>query len=182
MSFDLYFLARQPGQSWEDAMAALEDDDLGDVQPLDDAAVQTWNRIKGALESVIPDAKEFAGETNRELDDDATGIQVYMFAGELIVTVPYWYTGSDAERVVEVLGQIAAKVEEATGLTAYDPQADAPFLGEGQSSAASTFERAHRALGDTIQSDASSESAGKSALKQGRASRLWASLFGREGN
>jgi hypothetical protein len=105
-----------------------------------------------------------------------------MFAGELIVTVPYWYTGSDAERVVEVLGQIAAKVEEATGLTAYDPQADAPFLGDGQSSAASTFERAHRALGDTIQSDASSESAGKSALKQGRASRLWASLFGREGN
>jgi hypothetical protein len=134
------------------------------------------------LAPVIPDAKEFAGETSRELDDDATGIQLSMFAGELSLTVPYWYTGSDAERVVGVLGQIAAKVEEVTGLTAYDPQADAPFLGEGQSSAPSTFDHVHRSLRDTIQSGASSESAGASAPKQGRASRLWAGLFGRERN
>jgi hypothetical protein len=38
------------------------------------------------LAAVLPDAEEFAVEVNRELNDDATGIQVSIFGGDLTLT------------------------------------------------------------------------------------------------
>jgi len=176
VSFDLYFLAREPGQSWEDAMAELED---VDELPLDDASLGRWERVRASLTSVLPDAKEFAGDTNRELSDDATGIQVSMFARELSLTVPYWYSGPDAERLVGLLREVVAAIEGATGLTAYDPQADAPFLGEGEHSAASTLDRTRRSVTEAIQHNAETGSA-DSPQESDRPPGLWARLFGRE--
>jgi hypothetical protein len=54
--------------------------------------------------------------------------------------VPYWYSGDDAGRVEELLRAVATEVEAATGLTAYDPQLDAPLLASPGSSAA-VFDR-----------------------------------------
>lgn len=152
VSFDLYFLAREPGQSWEDAMEGLEEGAEGD-RPLDDETLAVWERVKAGLTRVLPHAEEFVSARSRELTDDGTGIQVSIFNGELGLRVPYWYTGPDAQRVVGILRAAAAAVEEATGLTAYDPQADAPFLGEGEYSAASMFEHAHSSLRTAVQRD-----------------------------
>jgi hypothetical protein len=52
----------------------------------------------------------------------------------------YWHAGADAERLVRILREVAATIEQVTGLTAYDPQAAAPLLGEGEYSAARTFD------------------------------------------
>ena len=38
---------------------------------------------------------------------------------------------------------VAAAVEEASGLVAYDPQADAAFLESGAAAAPATFDRVH---------------------------------------
>lgn len=141
MSFDLYFLAREAEQSWEDAMEALEENAETET-PLDEETLATWEWVKAGLTSVLPNAEEFVSATNRELTHGATGIQVSIFDGELCLSVPYWYTGPDAQRMVGILRAAAAAVEQATGLTAYDPQADAPFLGDGEHSAASVFEQA----------------------------------------
>ena len=59
-------------------------------------------------------------------------MQLTMHPGEISLTTPYWFEGNEAERVVEKLRQVSAAVEGATGLVAYDPQADAPFLSEGR--------------------------------------------------
>ena len=174
MSYDLHFLALEPGQSWEDAMSRLESDALEDV-PLDDETVATWDRVKAALGPLLPDAVEFAALTYRELNDDATGIQISMFAAELSLGVPYWHAGSDAERLVGILREVAATIEQVTGLTAYDPQADARFLGEGEYSAARTFDY----VVDANQRNYASELPADSAPRPEGARALWARLFGR---
>jgi hypothetical protein len=179
VSYDLYFLARQPGQSWEDAISQLEGDDLENVPPLDDQAVATWDRVKAALVPVLPAASEFAVPTNRELNDEVTGIQISMFAGELSLTVPYWYMGGDAERVVGIIREVAVTIEQVTGLTAYDPQAEAPFVGKGEYSAARTLDCVRRSAVDAIQRNAASEPAADSAPRSERSRGLWARLLGR---
>lgn len=146
MSFDLYFLTREAGQSWEDAMEALEEN--AEIEsPLDDATLAMWERVKAGLTDVLPSAEEFVSARSRELTHDATGIQVSIFSSELALTAPYWYTGPGAQRVVAILRAAAVSIEEATGLTAYDPQADAPFLGDGEHSAVLIFEHAHGVQG-----------------------------------
>ncbi|WP_329475197.1 hypothetical protein OG555_26215 [Kribbella sp. NBC_01484] len=174
MSYDLYFLTRQPGQSWEDVMSQLEGDDSEDV-PLDDEAVAAWDRVKAAVGPVLADASEFAVSTSRQLNDDATGIQISMVPGELSLTVPYWYTGPDAERIVGILHEVAAAIEQATGLTAYDPQAEAPFLGEGEYGAARTLDRIHTSVIHRHAASEPADRAPRSELPHG----LWARLFGR---
>ena len=82
-------------------------------------------------------------EDSRELSDEATGLQLSMFPGEIGLSVPYWYEGPEAERMTETLRAVARVVEEATGLVAFDPQANEPFLGGGDATAARTFQDVH---------------------------------------
>ncbi|SDK33817.1 hypothetical protein SAMN05428985_103653 [Nocardioides sp. YR527] len=149
MSFDLYFFDLEPGQSWDDALKSMEAEALRDDDaPMTDAQLQIWERIKGAVAPVLPDATEHVTEQSRELTDDASAIQVSVFGDELSITVPYWYQGEEAERLVALLREVARRVEEATGRVAYDPQADAAFLGTGDKSAAVAMSKIRRLLLD----------------------------------
>jgi hypothetical protein len=85
-SFGIYLVDRQRGQSWPDAVPKSGADEVDlDVQPLDAAALAMWDLVL-PLAAVLPDAEEFAVEVNRELNDDATGIQVSIFGGDLTLT------------------------------------------------------------------------------------------------
>jgi len=151
VSFDLYFFDLEPGQSWDDALKAMGAEALRDDDgPLTDAQLQVWERIRGAVGAVLPDATEHVTEQSRELTDEASAIQLSLFGDELSLTVPYWYQGEEAERLVGQLREVARRVEEATGRVAYDPQADAAFLGTGDNSAASAMSRICRSLLDRV--------------------------------
>lgn len=126
MGFDLYFLERIPGRTWVQAMEDLEDDDDG--RPLSAADLRAWERLVAALAPVLPDAAPGAGDESRALDDAATGIQVAFSPAEISVSVPTWDDGPETEPLIEVLRGVAAVIEVETGLVAYDPQADQPFL------------------------------------------------------
>ena len=143
MSFDLYFLARAPGQNWEDAVAALEE--LPEV-PLTKEDVLLWDRLESEIRQILPAVEPFEGERNRELTHDETGIQISFFHGELSLSVPYWQSGPESEALITRLRQLVTVIERVTGLTAYDPQAEAPFLGEGDQVASRSFDVADRAL------------------------------------
>ena len=121
-----------------------------DERDLSDEELELWARVVDAVTAVVADVEETGGHGHRQLDD-GVGIQLTMSPGELSVTTPYWFEGPDAERVVEKLRRVATAVESATDLVAYDPQADAAFLGDGSDKAAASFDRAAvalRALGD----------------------------------
>jgi hypothetical protein len=179
VSFDLYFLAREAGQSWEDVMDGLEED-AEDDSPLDPGALARWERVKLALTPVLPDADEFVSEASRELTDDATGIQVSIYGRELTLTAPCWYEGPGAQRLVGILRVAAAAIEEASGLTAYDPQADAPFLGEGEHSATSMFELGRNSVRRTVQQDSATGTDVEVAQPSDSTTGLWRRLFGRD--
>ena len=177
MSFDLYFLARRGDQSWEDAMADLEEAASDDPQPLSGDALATWDRIKESVRAVVPAAEEFVGDTNRELSDHMTGIQVSWFGAELSLTVPYWHSGPDAERIVALLREIAVRVEQATGLTAYDPQADAPFMGDADQEAAGTMDRVVRSVEGMINDSSTAPAADNPPPEMARPTSMWSRLF-----
>jgi hypothetical protein len=145
MSFDLYFLALGSGETWQDAMDRLEEAAAAEVG-LDGQDIAQWDAVRAAVEPVLPGADEFAGESHRELNDDGSGIQLSLSHRELSLAIPYWYSGPDAQAMVERLRAVATAVENATRLTAYDPQADRPFLGEGDRTAVATFDQVQAAL------------------------------------
>jgi signal peptidase I len=143
MSFDLYFLRQTSGKSWQDLMDALEQ---GELSVLDDSDRARWEVIKAQLTHVLPNAEHFDGEEACELSDGATGIQLLLAHGELSLSVPYWYDGPEAERLVPLLRRVVTTVEQITGLTAYDPQADARFVETGSRNVGEVFDQVHHAL------------------------------------
>lgn len=141
VSYDILFLSRRYGQSWDDALKALEDAaeaDEGD-EAIPGHLLDAWQRI-------VPQARDLLGEveiddegsTERALSHDGTGIELYVYGGEVGVTVPYWHTGEGAESVIGRIAALAAVVEKETGLTAYDPQSGHP-LDEAPEHAARTM-------------------------------------------
>jgi hypothetical protein len=100
------------------------------------------------VSALLPDAETFQDDDYRELSDAATGIQAWLEHDQLKLTVPYWYSGADAERLITLLRRVVLAIEEATGLTAYDDQARAPFIGSGDAAAAGTFDQWGAVLDD----------------------------------
>jgi hypothetical protein len=145
VSFDLYFVTLGLGETWQDAMDRMEAS-AGDERALDEQELARWDAILDQVRPLLPDAEEFTGESHRELSDDASGMQLTLSPGELSLTVPYWYSGPDAQAMVDRLRSVAVAVENATGLTAYDPQADAAFIDGGYPSAATAFDQVEAAL------------------------------------
>ena len=119
MSYDIHFLRREPGQSWEDAMDALEEQAGKNHAPMRPAQ---WDQVVAGVREVLGDVSVIEGPPNWEIDDQKTAIQVTCFGGEWSMNVPYWWDGDRAEAIAECLRAIAGVVHDATGLDAYDPQ------------------------------------------------------------
>ena len=134
MSYDLALLRPAPGQSWDEAYEALEDDAGLPFDP------DLWERVAAAARRVLPALDESGDEDGRELTHEPTGLQLSLYGRELSLTVPYWYEGGQARDLVALLRRLVGAVEGATGLTAYDPQVEAPFLDGGADGAVGVFD------------------------------------------
>ena len=89
MTYDIYFVRRDPGQSFASALDATEDAYDGDPGPLGSAQLEQWERIITRARQVLDGVEEFATDAkSRELSDTATGIQLSMIADEVSLTVP----------------------------------------------------------------------------------------------
>jgi hypothetical protein len=145
MGFDVYFVDFQPGQSCKQVMDALEAayDESAGFTP--DADAQ-WNQLARRIQEVLPDAKLNVANDIRGLVQTSTGIQFLFSPCEISLHVPYWYEGAAADRVIGTLRAVASLVEDVTGLTAYDPQAEQPFLIEEPGAAQSSFQFGRAAM------------------------------------
>lgn len=118
MSYDLIFARLAPGQTWDDY---LEED--RDFEEDSELAPQAWQRIVARVREILPNAVDAGGE----LDDESTAIQVLCSADDASIQVPYWHEGAAARQVVTAMYQIAAIIEEETGLRGFDPQIEVPI-------------------------------------------------------
>ncbi|WP_053847552.1 hypothetical protein [Streptomyces sp. NRRL B-24085] len=128
MSYDIYFLSRRDGQSWDEVLEAMEDA-AEESESIPARLLDAWDRI-------VPQAGALLGEVDvtgeeqesRELSDSDTGIDLSVFGDEVSITVPFWHAGNDAADVLGKVFALAAVVEKETGLTAYDPQTERPLM------------------------------------------------------
>lgn len=126
MSYEIFFVRRDPGQSFEDALDDIEESFEGDPGPLSEAEIEQWGDVVPAVRDVLGDVNEYANETTRELTHPATGIQLSLFNGEMTIRVPH---GDFRDAGVDVMSKVyalARAIERVTGLEGYDPQLQEP--------------------------------------------------------
>ncbi|GAA2317483.1 hypothetical protein OKJ48_25605 [Streptomyces kunmingensis] len=129
MSYDIYFLTRDEGQSWDDVLEAAEaaaaTEDSGRIPA---ELLEAWQRIVPQARALLGDVDitEYEQES-RDLSHSDTGIDLSVFGDEVSITVPYWHAGDSAATTLGKLFALSALVEKETGLTAYDPQVEMPL-------------------------------------------------------
>jgi hypothetical protein len=126
VSYDIYFVRRDPGQSFEDALDATEESFEDDPGPLSPVEFEIWDEVLPAARAVLGDIEEFSDETTRELSDRTTGIQLSLFNGEIAIHVPIADGDDRSAEVMDRVHDLARAVERATGLEGYDPQLGEP--------------------------------------------------------
>jgi hypothetical protein len=126
VSYDIYFVRRDPGQSFEDALDATEESFEGDPGPLSDVELEQWDEVLPAARAVLGDVQEFSDETTRELSDRDTGIELSLFNGEMAIRVPLDEQEDENGEIMARVYELARAVERVTGLEGYDPQTGSP--------------------------------------------------------
>lgn len=128
MSYDIFFVRRDPGQAFEDALDELEGSfQNGDPGALTDVDLEYW-------ESLLPRARDILGELEVEEDDEtarrlvarASGIELSVIAGEIEIHVPDDRGVDDDIELMSEVYELARAVEDVTGLEGYDPQVGEP--------------------------------------------------------
>ena len=128
MSYDIYFVRRDPGQTFEDALDELERSfEEGEPTELTDSDLEVW-------EALLPRAREILGdldvgdedETRRGLTARSSGVELTLISGELEIHVPTPPPGTDDLELMSTVYELARAVEDETGLEGYDPQVGEP--------------------------------------------------------
>lgn len=128
MSYDIYFVRRDPGQTFDDALEELESSfEHGDPGELTDADLENW-------ETILPRAREILGEVDVDEDDDisreltalSSGVELRLIRGEIEIHVPDDRAEGDALELMSDVYELARAVEDLTGLEGYDPQVGEP--------------------------------------------------------
>jgi hypothetical protein len=129
MSYDIFFVRRDPGQSFEDALDDLEGSyEGGDPGPLTEDDLELWAAVEPAAREILGPGAQMTqdDEETRELTDPTTGIGLTLLQGEFEIHVPASIAGSDDRAVKSTVYDLARAVEDVTGLEGYDPQLGEP--------------------------------------------------------
>jgi hypothetical protein len=158
VSYDIYFVRRDPGQSFEDALDATEESFEGDPGPLSSVELELWDEVLPAARAVLGDVEEFSDETTRELSDRDTGIELSLFNGEMAIRVPLDEQEDESGAIMARVYELAQAVERVTGLEGYDPQTGSPVSDQegGGAAAEGRQERTWDDDDDESQSDGTS--------------------------
>lgn len=111
MSYDIYFVRRASGQSWEGALDAMEMEvDAGETEVLSSSG--DWDLVVSGVRAVLGDVSVLEDPPAREIDDrGGTEIQVSCFSSrDWSVTVPYWSRGEAARAIALQLRAVARVV------------------------------------------------------------------------
>lgn len=131
MSYDIFFVRRDPGQAFGDALDDLEGAfENGDPGPLTDVDLEYWDAL-------LPRAREILGDLEVDDEDDesrqlvarSTGVELTLIAGEVEIHVPDDRPVEDDLELMSEVYELARAVEDVTGLEGYDPQVGEPVSG-----------------------------------------------------
>ncbi|WP_380283694.1 hypothetical protein [Kitasatospora purpeofusca] len=118
MSYDVSFLDLRRYPSVSEAIEAGEGRSSTVPQELGEA----WRRITPRALELLGDAELGGNESWLGIGHGPSGLQLSAYGANVMMNVPYWHQGEEAEKVMALVYGLAAIVEEETGLSAYDPQ------------------------------------------------------------
>ena len=128
MTYDIFFVRRDPGQTFEDALDELENSiDEGESTELTEDDLDNWVAL-------VPRARQILGEIEVDESDEVarqlvardTGVELTFLNGEVEIHVPSDRQGVDELELMAVVYELARAVEDVTGLEGYDPQVGEP--------------------------------------------------------
>lgn len=131
MSYDIFFVRRDPGQAFGDALDDLEGSfENGDPGPLSEVDLEHWDAL-------LPRAREILGDVEVDDEDDesrqlvapSSGVELTLIAGEVEIHVPDDRALDDHLELISEVYELARAVEDVTGLEGYDPQVGEPVSG-----------------------------------------------------
>ncbi len=138
MSYDIFFVRRDPGETIEEALEGVEESyEGGDPGPLTEEDLELWDNLLPMAREILGSAAEITreDEETREITDPVTGIGLLVFQGEFEIHVPDNRTGGVDDLVVmSTVYDLARAVQDVTGLEGYDPQLGEPVSDVSESS------------------------------------------------
>jgi hypothetical protein len=175
MSYDIFFVRRDPGQTLGDALADVEESyEGGDPGPLTAEDLEQWDAVLPVARAILGSTAEITqdDEETRELTDPVSGIGLTLVSGEFQVHVPEHRTAGDGDAaLMSTVYDLARAVEDATGLEGYDPQLEQPI---SDASDLSPTRRRWADEDDEPEDDAETSDAEQSELEPaGRGPRRW---------
>ena len=126
MSYDILFVPRRPGQTWESALDEAEGRDVLEEAVRPERLAQ-FDRVVAALRARV-------GDVVVTVDDDTceathpNGLILALYPDEASVSFPYRHR-EDAAAFHDVIVDVVGILERETGLHAWDAQTDEPFDG-----------------------------------------------------
>jgi hypothetical protein len=128
MSYDIFFVRRDPGQTFEDALDDLEASfEGGDPGELTDVDLEHWDAILPLAREILGDVEvDDEDEETRELTAVASGVELTLIQGEIAIRVPDERSPGDDLELMQAVYDLAHAVEDVTGLEGYDPQLGEP--------------------------------------------------------
>ncbi len=128
MSYDIFFVRRDPGQTFEDALDELEASfENGDPGELTEVDLEHWDALLPLVREILGDVTvDDADEETRELTAVSTGVELSMIQGEIAIRVPDERSPGDDLDLMSSVYELARAVEDVTGLEGYDPQLGEP--------------------------------------------------------
>lgn len=150
MSYDIFFVRRDPGQAFEDALDELEGSfENGDPGPLTEVDLECWDVLLPRARAILGDLDVDEGdESSRQLVARDTGIELTLIPGEIEIHVPDERGVDDDLELMAEVYELARAVEEATGLEGYDPQVGEPVSDHDHDGGAPTRRRSREAEDD----------------------------------
>lgn len=129
MSYDIFFLRRDPGQSFTDALDELERGfEGGSLAELDAEDLEQWDELLGRAREVLGEVEvvETEDDTTRELVAPSSRVELTFVRGEIEIHVPQPGRDVDTVELMRTVYELARVVEDVTGLEGYDPQVGEP--------------------------------------------------------
>jgi hypothetical protein len=128
MSYDTFFVHRDPGQTFEDALDELEESfENGDPGELTEVDLERWDALLPRAREILGDVVvDEADEETRELTAVRSGVELTLIQGEIAIRVPDDRAPADDVELMAAVYELAHAVEDVTGLEGYDPQLGEP--------------------------------------------------------
>ena len=131
MNYEIVFIHKAFGQTWEEAFQANEERSLSlessRTEPAQ-ANLDQLEHVAGLLQNVNSDLAQLDGSGSIELSDDKSGVHIFIYEHEVKITIPYDFSGRAAWRQMTRAYKYGKIIEREMGLIGYDLQRNDTFL------------------------------------------------------